>query len=102
MINKKVRLYYEFSKQEYYGLITVSTDLTRDCVYDAAKVYSETVGGETPEEVLSEGEPELVTREYAFWKLANSKYGRDITFNEFMKEFFECENTALLVDGSLV
>lgn len=97
-----MKMYFEFNEQDYYGLITVETDPDGYFVDDAAQVYVDTVGGETIEEILEEGEPVQVSKEYAFWKLANCHGMENQTLESLLKEFEESENTAVVIDGSLV
>lgn len=97
-----MKMYFEFSEQEYYGLITVETYQNGYYVEDAAKVYVETVGGESVEDVLEEGEPKQVTKEYAFWKFANCKDVKNYTVKELFDEFNGAENCCIVVDGNLV
>lgn len=97
-----MKMYFEFNEQDYYGLITVETDPNGYYVEDAAKIYVETIGGESTEEVLEEGQPKQVTKEYAFWKLANCKDTRSYSVDELLKEFEEMENNCVVIDGSLV
>jgi hypothetical protein len=97
-----MKMYFEFHKQDYYGLVTVETDPNGYFIDDATKVYIETVNGESAEEVLEEGQPRQVTKEYAFWKLANCKDSEDRTVGELIEEFERMENTCVVIDGSLV
>jgi hypothetical protein len=97
-----MKMYFEFNKQDYYGLVTVETDENGFFIDDATEVYVNTVGGESIEEVLEEGQPRQVTKEYAFWKLANCKDSGGYTATELLKEFEELENTCVVIDGTLV
>lgn len=97
-----MKMFFEFDKQGYYGLITVETDPNGYYVDVAAKVYVETVGGESIKKVLEEGQPKQVTKEYAFWKLANCKDSKDYSVAELLKEFEDMENTCVVIDGTLV
>lgn len=97
-----MKLFLEFNKQDYYGLITVEAEPNSYYVDDATRVYVETVGGESVEEVLEEGEPRQVTKEYAFWKLANCTDSKDYSVDDLLQEFERMENTCVVIDGSLV
>lgn len=56
-----MKMYFEFDKQDYYGLITVESDPNGFYIDDTASVYVETVGGENVDEVLEEDNQEPFT-----------------------------------------
>ncbi|MFO1442936.1 hypothetical protein KDN24_06860 [Bacillus sp. Bva_UNVM-123] len=97
-----MKMYFEFEQHEYYGLITVESDPKGFYIDDAASVYVETVGGENVDEVLEEGHPRQVTKEYAFWKLANCNDSKEYSVEELLREFEKMENTCVVIDGTLV
>ncbi|MGY3716772.1 hypothetical protein ACWE42_14735 [Sutcliffiella cohnii] len=99
-----MKIYVEFNKQDYYGLVTVNVDEDGffDYVDKATNIYVDEIAGENIEEILLEGQPKRVTKEYAFWKLANCKDSNVYTVGELLKEFEERENTCIVIDGSLV
>lgn len=100
-----MKVYFEFPKQDYYGLVTVTVDKNEPIMnkgLKATEVYLKTVGGESVEEILEEGLPQMVSKEYAFWKLANCNDGKDYSAKELLKEFEEMENTCVVIDGALV
>jgi hypothetical protein len=97
-----MKMFFEFDKQDYYGLVTVESEIDGYYIDDATEIYVETISGESVEEVLEEGHPRQVTKEYAFWKLCNCKDSGDYTVGELLKEFENMENTCVVIDGTLV
>jgi hypothetical protein len=97
-----MKMYFEFDKQDYYGLVTVETDPNGYYVDDAAQVYVSTVGGESVDEVLEEGDPKEVTKEYAFWKLANYGNLGNQNVADLLRDFNALENDCVVVDGTLI
>ena len=99
------KFYYEFSEHEYYGLITVSVDKYDFSVKPhkkAAEVYFKNIGGESFEQVLEEAQPIQVTKELAFMKFMKAPNTLDMKVSELIADFENCEDTCLLVDGSLI
>lgn len=96
------RKFYEFNNHEYYGLVVADNE------EKAYEVYFEGVGGSSVDEIKAEGSPDEITYLNAFAKTisADIKYGDEIALNSTIKDYQEAfdsyENTALLIDGSLV
>jgi hypothetical protein len=97
--------YYEFSENEYYALVAVTTDendLHAKPHKQAAEIYVAYVSGESVEEVLEEAEPNLRTKEYAFMKFIYGTTEGIYTVKEAIKDFEETKHGILLIDSSLV
>lgn len=97
--------YYEFSDNEYYALVAVTTDkndLKAKPHKQATEIYVEVVAGESVEEVLEEAEPNLRTKEYAFMKFVCGTHEDGYTVKQVIKDFEETKHGILLVDGSLL
>lgn len=100
-----MKVYFEFVKQGYYALVTVTVNKNEPIMnkgLKATEVYLEYVAGDNIDEILSEGLPQMVSKEYAFWKLANCYDSKDYSVKELLKEFEEMENTCVVIDGALV
>jgi hypothetical protein len=96
-----MKKYVEFNKQDYYGLVTV--DAKEEFFIDeAAKIYIEKIAGELADDILNEGEPRVVTKEYAFWKFANCKDCAKNPVGDLLREFNDRDNDVIVIDGSLV
>lgn len=94
--------YYEFNNHEYYGLVVADDE------EKAYEVYVEGVGGSSVDQIKSEGKPDEITLSDALGKTLISDFkhnDRDalkLSIQEYYAEFVTYENTAILVDGSLV
>ncbi len=104
--------YFEFRDHEYYGLVAVKTDLAdldriermaaKVGEEKAIKVYFETIGGESIDKIKLEGYPTQISKSEALLKFLLAPDNADVSVKNLIKQFEECENNALLVDGSLV
>lgn len=99
------QFYYEFSDNEYYGLVAVSTDeydLKTQPYIKATEIYLKGIGGDSVNQILDEGTPYQRTKEYAFMKFAYAPNTLNHTAEELIKEFENIKDGVLLVDGSLI
>jgi len=99
------QFYYEFKEQDYYALIAVNVekyDLKTKPHKKATELYVGVVAGESVEEVLEEGDPIQVTKEYAFMKFIYAHEYESQTVKELIKQFEESENEVLLIDSALI
>lgn len=96
-----VKMYFEFVKQDYYGLVTITANPEGYIVDEAAKVYVDVIGGSV-DEVLDMGFPRMVTKAYAFYKLATCEDSKKYRVEELLKEFNELEDCCIIIDGGLV
>ncbi|WP_407632940.1 hypothetical protein [Bacillus velezensis] len=99
--------YYEFRENEYYALVVVSVednDLYTKPHVKAAELYLECVGVEVESvvETLEEADPNLITEELAFLRVAQDTSVHDTSVGELLKEFQEATDVVLLIDGSLL
>lgn len=97
--------YYEFSENEYYALVAVTTDendLQAKPHKQAAEIYVQVIAGESVQEVLEEAEPNQRTKEYAFMKFVCGHHEEGYTVKQVIKDFEETKHGVLLVDGSLL
>lgn len=101
VVKEEEKRYFEFDEHEYYALITVNSD----DVNEAAKIYIEIVncGDGTIKDVLEEGTPKQVVKEYAFFKYVECIDGDDelLTAKELLDKFEHKKNTVILVSGQL-
>ncbi|MRC17292.1 hypothetical protein GH866_16910 [Bacillus thuringiensis] len=90
--------YFEFNNHEYYALIAVNGDVDK-----AIEIYVENVAGNNTEQVKEEGIPVELTQEQALSKylVSLARPTVDTPINELHEEFCDCEDSVLLIDGSL-
>ncbi|PAD70865.1 hypothetical protein CHH83_01305 [Bacillus sp. 7586-K] len=97
--------YFEFSENEYYGLVAVyvdKNDLKTKPYKKATEIYVRNIGGESVEVVLEEASPIHVTKEYAFMKFMYAPNTLEVSTGDLIKEFENTKDGVLLVDGSLI
>jgi len=101
-----MKQYYEFNNHGYYGLVVIEVEENQssevDFLKQAAGVYVEQIAGESVQDVLEEGSPDLVTKEYAYWKFAQCDDIKEMTNREALAEFNGRKNDAIVIDGSLL
>lgn len=98
------KYYFEFDKNEYYGLVTVSVDENDTSTIPhvkATEIYVTDIADITVEEALKEGAPVERTKEYAFTNYVEAPNQDEDHIPTLVKRFNEYENEAILVDGSL-
>ncbi|ABS23183.1 hypothetical protein [Bacillus cytotoxicus] len=90
--------YFEFNKHEYYALIAVNGDVDK-----AIEIYVENVAGDSAEQVKEEAVPVELTREQALstYLVSLARPTIDTPINKLHAEFCDCEDSVLLIDGSL-
>lgn len=106
---KTKKLYFEFTKQDYYGLVVVEVEQKEKetfadyygYVKKAAQIYVDMIAGESSEEVLHEGAPSEVYDHYAYWKFAQIPEHQDKLNKEVLADFHSRTNDIILIDGSL-
>lgn len=94
--------FYEFNKHEYYGLVVAESE------EKAYEIYHQFIGGESIEQVKAEGKPDEVTFLKALANTIHSdiSYGDPDVLKTTIKDYYDAfksyENTAILIDGSLL
>lgn|SRR5690625_3034563 len=97
--------YFEFNRHDYYALIAVEipkVPVTTCILNKAYKVYLENVGGESLYELKNEGTPTEITKKQALLKFLKCKDNEDVPVGKLFKEFEECRDHVLLIDGGLL
>lgn len=105
-------LYFEFNAHEYYGLVSVTTDLkefegvpmglVKSGVEKAYQNYLDNVGGENLAEVKAEGHPKQISKSEALLKFLLAEDSTEEPVGSLIKQFEESKNDCLLVDSSLL
>ncbi|WPK12254.1 hypothetical protein R6U77_00785 [Lysinibacillus louembei] len=99
--------YFEFNKQEYYGLVAthretseikVSAKSHRD---QAFEIYYEAVAGDSIESVTNEGEPNEISKSEALLKFLLANDTKNDIVGELIEEFEGIKKGVVLIDGSL-
>lgn len=102
-MTKQEKLYFEFNNHEYYALIAVDVESTyHDALEKSYEKYLHHVGGDSLQQIKSEGEPDVVSESYAIVAFAKSlvEHEPETLNKDMLKQFHESE--LILIAGSLL
>lgn len=94
--------YFEFTKTEYYALVSVSEE-HESAAEKAAQIYLGFIGEENRKE-LPEGSLNAteLPKEAAFYKFMRALGNEEVQVKEALEDFDNCIDGFLLIDGSLI
>lgn len=91
------QLYFEFTQQEYYGLVVANN------IEHAIQIYQYFIAGDSIKSVREEGLPDEITQNEALKKYmySSSKEDEFKKLDAIKKEFYEFKSEAILMDKYL-
>jgi len=94
--------YYEFNKTDYYALLAVK-EVKTDNMIKAMKLYVKYVAYDSVDELRANSmHPKEISKNEALLKFLMSPSSEEMTVKNVVKQFNDCEDSVLLIDGSLL